>query len=951
MIRGQSGAAPGGAHLHTRVERVSHRVRTLRRGRGVAVLLGGLGVLSGSPAAAHAQGEGGLRGTVIDAVTRAPIAGARIAVLPGVRGAITDGLGRFAIRELRPGVYRVEVRAPGYAMDRRDSVQVLGDQTAVLAFVLRSQAVLLEGIVVAERPDVVLDPRVVATEHTVTAQDLRQLPVTTIEEAVALQPGVVGNSYRGGRAGEDLYIVDGMGFKNQLDAAGGTLGARIPPAAVEQATVVTNGFSARYGQALSGMVSVVTRDGPERPEARLTYETDRPLGDGADYGLDRIVATVGTPLVGRARFLAVVDGTARLDADPVNAPAPQDPLDPRAARPWLLPHNAGEQLDFFAKLTVPFGSRHLLRVLGTASDQRRLLFDPALKYALDRGPAEQTRGRLGFVHYQMASSPDSTNATIVDLRLGYFTKEALRAPLLALPSYTFGAFSLGGFDFAGADIARARDSVAAEQAVPGFTTPELATATPWGVPAFFYTDSPRGELAWNRFREGRARLDAYFGRGHDTDIRVGGEYVAQQVETFTRLEAFRPVAAGAPPARRSAFSPFSAAGYGELVHRWEDLTLTFGIRGDAFDARGAGQDALGGTRFTLSPRFAVSTALRNATVVASFGRFAQAPDFQYLVDAAFDDTLRTGRFRRGNPQLGFETATQYELRTRLRTSRHVALQIGAYVKRIDGLVASVPVGFDPDSAIFGNADYGTVRGIDATIEREAFDGLAVRVSYVLQDARATATNALDFYRRLRISPVGDTIIPAVVDFPLDYDQRHSIIAVVQGETPPAAPALLRGVEGGVVARWGSGLPYSQTNATGDTILGLPNSHRLPSQFQLDARLGKRFALGHLAVRAYVDVRNLTDRRNVVAVRRDNDVPQATDQQIAAAAQQAYAAHPEAIPYESPRYRPEADLDHNGVIAGSGELLPLYLRAAWDFLQPVFAYGAPRLFRLGVEVGF
>jgi hypothetical protein len=910
-----------------------------------------LAVLLGTPAVARAQGDGGIRGTVIDAVTRAPVAGARIAVLPGVRGAVTDGQGRFAIRELRPGVYRVEARAPGYAMDRRDSVQVLGDQTVVLDFVLRSQAVLMEGIVVAERPDVVLDPRVVATEHTVTAQDLRQLPVTTIEEAVALQPGVVGNSYRGGRVGEELYIVDGLGFKNQLDAAGGTLGVRIPPAAMEQATVVTNGFSARYGQALSGMVSVVTRDGPEHPEASLTYETDRPLGDGADYGLDRIVATVGTPLVGRARLLAVVDGTARLDADPVNAPAPQDPLDPRTARPWLLPHNAGEQLDLFGKLTIPFGSRHVLRVLATASDQRRLLFDPQLKYAPDRGPAEQIRGRLGFVHYQMASSPDSTNATILDLRVGYFTKEAIRAPLLAPPDYVFGAFSLGGFDFAGADVAHARDSVAAEQAVPGFATPELATATPWGVPAFFYTDSPRGELAWNRFREGRARLDVYFGRGHDTDIRVGGEYVAQHVETFTRLEAFLPVSQGAPAARGSAFAPFSAAGYGELVHRWEDLTLTFGIRGDAFDARGAGQEALGATKFTLSPRLAVSTALKGATVVASFGRFAQAPDFQYLVDAAFDDTLRTGRFRRGNPQLGFETATQYELRTRLRTSRHVSLQLGAYVKRIDGLVASVPVGFDPDSAIFGNADYGTVRGIDATLERELFDGFGVRVSYVLQDARATATNALDFYRRLRISPVGDTIIPAVIDFPLDYDQRHTIIAVVQGETPPRAPALLRGIGGGAVVRWGSGLPFSQTNATGDTILGLPNSHRLPSQFQLDARLGKRFTLRGLALRAYLDVRNLTDRRNVLAVRRDNGVPEATDQQITAAAQQAYAAHPEAIPYESPRYRPDADLDHNGLIVGPGELLPFYVRAARDFLQPVFAYGPPRLFRLGVEVGF
>jgi hypothetical protein len=915
------------------------------------LLLAVVAMLASGPGAALAQGEAAMRGTVIDAATRRPVAGAQVRVLPGARGAITDGQGRYVIRPLRPGRYRVEVRAPGYATDARDSVAVPADRTVVVDFVLRSQAVLLEGIVVAERPDVVLDPRVVATEHTVTAQDLRQLPVTTIEEAVAIQPGVVGNSFRGGRVGEELFIVDGMGVKNQLDASGGALGVQLPPAAMEQTTVITNGFSARYGQALSGMVSVVTRDGPDHREASLTYETDRPLPDGADYGLDRIVATVGGPLFGRARFLAVVDGTARLDADPVNAPAPQDPQDPRNTRPWLLPHDGGEQLNLFGKLTVPLGARHTLRVLGTASDQRQLLFDPQLKYATEQGPAQQVRGRLGLLHYQMASSPDSSNATVVDFRLGYFSKEAIRSPLLTTPDYLFGAFSFGGLDFAGADIARRGDSAAAEQAVPGFAAPELASSSPWGVPAFFYTASPRGELAWNRFREGRARLDAFFGRGRDTDIRVGGEYVAQHVETFTRLEAYLPVDLGAPAARTSAFSPFSAAAYGELVHRWDDLTVTLGLRGDAFNARGAGQQALGATKITVSPRFAVSTALERATVVASFGRFAQQPDFQYLVDAAFDDTLRTGRFRRGNPQLGFETATQYELRARVRASRHVAVQVGAYVKRIDGLVASVPVGLDPDSAIFGNADYGTVRGVDLTIEREAFDGVQVRLSYVLQDARATATDALDFYRRFRISPVGDTIIPAVVDFPLDYDQRHAIVGVVQGETPPRAPAWLRGIDGGVIARWGSGLPYSLTNATGDSLIGLPNSARLPSQFQLDARLAKGFAVGRLSFRAYVDVRNLTNRRNVVAVRRDNGSVSATNQQIEAAAQQAYAAHPEAIPYESPRYRPDADLDHNGLIAGPGELLPLYQRAARDYLQPLFAFGPPRLFRLGVELGF
>lgn len=900
--------------------------------------------------AAPAQVEGTLRGTVRDAMTGRGIPGAAVVVAPVARRALTDSLGRYALRILRPGRYRVAVRLVGYAPARQDSVEVRSGQATVVDFLLRAEAVPLAGILVEGQPDPVLDPRVVATARTITREDLRELPVTTVEEAVALQPGVVGGSYRGGRVGQELYIVDGLGVKNQLDAAGGALGLQIPTAALEEATVITNGFSARYGQALSGMVSVVTRDGPDSLEAGLSYETDRPLGDGGDYGLDRLVAMVGGPLAGGVTFLAVLDAGARLDADPVHAPAPADSLDPRFSRPWLLPHNSGERFDAFGKVVVPFGARHILRVSYAASAQRRLLFDPVVKYDPAQRAGQETSGRLALAHYQVGGSGDASGAGVVNLRVGLFEKEAVRSVLLADPAHRVGAFTFGNFAFAGRDLARARDSAAAEAPVAGFTAPALASTTPWGVPAFFTTAPTRGELAWNRYREARVRLDVFLGRGAATDVRAGGEYVAQRVETFARLEAYRPVPDGAPAARRSAFSPFSAGAYAELQQRWNDVTITAGVRGDAFDARGGGSDALGETRLALSPRLSVATVLDRATVVASIGRFVQPPDFQYLTDAAFDDTLRTGRFRRGNAALGFETATQAELQLRLRASPATAVRVGAYLKRLDGLVASVPVGLDPDSAVFGNADFGTVRGLEVVVEREAGNGIGARVSYVFQDAQATATNALDFYRRLRISPGGDTIIPAVVAFPLDFDRRHAVVAVVQGRTPPSAPGLLRRLQAAVVGQWGTGLPYSRTTPDGDSLLGLPNSHRLPSHWTVDARVSKGFAIGRLRARAYLDVRNVTNHRNVVAVRRDTGSPAAGDLQIATLAAQAYAARPAAIPYESPAYRPDADLDGNHLLEGD-ELLSLYERAARDFLQPLFAFGPPRLVRLGVQLEF
>src|SRR5205823_13998086 len=171
----------------------------------------------------------------------------------------------------------------------------------------------------------------------------------------------------------------------------------------------------------------------------------------------------------------------------------------------------------------------------------------------------------------------------------------------------------------------------------------------------------------------------------------GGEVSRQQVRTFQRVLGYLPVGDSVPPAAASTFSPTSAAGYVEGQLHGEDFVLSLGVRYDQFDPGGGIPGSTVGARPSLNPRFAFSTVLKGATVVASWGRFSQTPDFQYLVDAAFDDTTRTGRFRRGNPDLGFEGAWQYEFSVRGRPSSRTSLRVNTYIKRLEGLVASVPL--------------------------------------------------------------------------------------------------------------------------------------------------------------------------------------------------------------------------------------------------------------------
>lgn len=902
-----------------------------------------------------AQTEGAVTGRVREAGAGRPLGGAQVLVDDRV-GAVTDTAGVYRVRAVRTGWHRVAARLIGYRGVILDSVFVRAGATLTADFALEPSAVELAPVVVTVPLDELLDPLATSSEQRISAEDLRDLPVSSLEEAIALSAGSVGQSYRGGRLGEESFILDGLGVKNQLDAASGGLGLRIPPDLLGEASLVTNGFSARYGQALSGLVNVVTRDPGEHWDGRSAIETDRPFGGSLDHGLDRLALRAGGPVAGGVGLVAAVDVAGRLDDDPVNAPPPDSPLDPRTRQPHLLPHNGGEQWNGAGKLVVPVAPGAVLRVLGIHSEEQLLLYDPAYKYALDFAPAQRLRGDLVSGHLQLRTRPAASFPVIVDLRGGRFVREFVRGQLDGPVDYKVGAITGSRLHVVGEDLARTLNRSA--DPIAGLVQPGLSDATPWGVPAFFLSGGSRGDLGWNRFGETRLQVDATYGGLRQVDLYVGGQLTAQQVRTYQRALGFLPAGDTVPPAAVSAFSPRSVAGYVEAQTRVADIAVSAGVRYDQFDARTDQAGLSRGAERAVSPRFAVSTVLQGATFVASYGRFTQAPDYQFLVDAAFDDTTRTGRFRRGNPDLGFEHANQYEFSVRVRPREGVALRFGVYQKRLTGLVASVPLGVNPDSTIFRNADAGTVRGLELLAERELRNGYGFRLAYTLQDAKATSTDPFLLNRLLVVDPqTGDTIRPARAEFPLDFDQRHTLTVIVRGKAPEAGPRILgvrpiAGVEGAVIVRARSGLPFSLTDTlVTDSSVGVPNGSRLPWTSTVDLLVRRPFRVGRIAGGVYLDIRNLLNRRNVAAVRRDTGEPRPDNAALDRLAEAAYAAHPETIPYESARYRKDADLNGDGYLAGREELFPLYVAAARDFTQPLFAYGPPRLARVGVELRF
>ncbi|HEY8061494.1 MAG TPA: TonB-dependent receptor [Gemmatimonadales bacterium] len=905
-----------------------------------------------------AQSTGGIIGKVIDATNEHPVRGVQVRLDGGRYGTTTDTVGEYRIRGVQAGVHVLEVTYPGYRPERREGIEVQAGDYTRADVRLAPLAVQLAELRAVGVQDPVLDPLATATEQRITADQLRRLPITNLQDAIAMQAGVVGESFRGGRPGEQAFVLDGFGIKNQLDAStNGSSAIQIPPDLITGASLVTNGYSARYGQAISGVVDVTTRDGGDVWRGRAAYETDRPLSGGADHGIDRMVLQADGPIGHRIKAVGIIDLNAQLDGDPSSAPAPTDTLDPRSTSPYPLPHNSTETWTVGGKLTVPFTSRVVGRLFGLATTQQAYLYSPAYKYDANFAPGSRTDGKLLTGHLQLLPPTQSARPLFGDLRIGYTDKSFVRGTVAA-PDYAFGGFTGKRLHILDEDIAKRQDTISTRAALPDFGTPQFSSNSPWGVPGFFLTGASSGELAWNEFSEFRTQLDATLGLGAHVDMYFGGMYAAQRVKTFERVLAYQPVGGTIPPPTASNFSPGLSGAYVEAQARAGDLGFTAGVRYDGFTPGAVLANTTLHARSTLSPRVAVSTVVSGATFVASLGKFSQPPDLQYLVDASFDDTTRTGRFRQGNPNLGFESAMQYELSARIRLPSGASLKINIYDKHLDGLVASVPINVNPDSSIFTNADIGTVTGAEVIVERELHDGWGARVSGVVQRAEATVSNGFTIYDQTHIDPnTHDTIVASRFQFPLDYDRRLALIAVVTGEISPRGGPMVAGLrpfaglQMSAVGRYSSGLPYTRTNFAGDSLVGPVNGSRLPGQYSIDALFRRPIRIGKFNGGLYLDMRNLLNTLNQTAVRRETGTPYPDSTTLKTLAMQAYQANPNPIPFESPRYRRWADLNGDGLIAGQTELLPLYTRAAVDFTWPIFIYGPPRLVRFGMELLF
>ena len=218
---------------------------------------------------------GKVSGRVTDAVTGEPLPGVNVMLVGTSLGAATELDGSYYILNVPPGFHTLRFLFIGYQEMRVENIMVNIDRTTHQDISM-SFAVLEAGevvVVTAEAPIVEADK----TESSVhlQARDLEALPVEGLRNVMEMTPGVNRNadgtmSIRGGGAYEINYSINGiksMTTNTGVPAYGtGTKSDNswkmdVNPLAIAQMEIISGGFNAEYGNAQSGVVKVVSKEG------------------------------------------------------------------------------------------------------------------------------------------------------------------------------------------------------------------------------------------------------------------------------------------------------------------------------------------------------------------------------------------------------------------------------------------------------------------------------------------------------------------------------------------------------------------------------------------------------------------------------------------------------------------------------------------------------------------
>jgi outer membrane receptor protein involved in Fe transport len=859
---------------------------------------------------------GKIVGKITDKGTQEPLYGANIVILGTEWGASSDEAGHFFINNVPPGVYTLRGMMIGYRGQDLVDVLIKTDLTTEVNIALDFSTIEGEIVtVVAQRP--LVDKDITAKRSIMSGADIAEKsPVTTVDDALATQAGFVedenGNLHlRGGRSGEVSYYVDGILVK---DPIGGGLGAGIDINSVSELSILTGGFNAEYGEAMSGIVNITTKDGGRKLEGKFQYDSDilnespyqqkdwlleSPLVDGLneEEELEYLDAvryysseddSVG---ISRYKHMSVLDHPYVEDkilipvlgrfSGSLSGPIPLLKKISFFASGFhdnhnsYLPNGYTIENQLFGKLTYKFSSTMSLAINSQITSRYNMGYSHYYKYI----PPE-TNELTDSLNYNSKLRGEQDLTSVETNRMVVTWKHALS-------SKTFYTLHFQ-------QLKRHADQNIPDKNVP--YDPESGALI--DTVASEYTKMSYIFGTESDFRGGDAR---FWYREETTTLNVKGD-ITSQVTPVHQLKAgfdlkqhdlFRHALSdpwpGAFRHRPELYDrqPQETAFYFQDKMEFDFMVLNLGLRYDALMVNDQYWSDIGdiqetvsvdngdGTttsafqfkemndvplRYKISPRIGLAHVVTDKLVFHfSYGHFFQNPDFYHLYrnDNSLANMEESDAII-GNPGLKPQKTVAFEFGGKYQVSDNLALDFSSFYKDIRDLTSTKYYSRQPyNYTVYINEDYARIQGFDISVKHRAgrFINSSVHYTYSLAQGSGSDPLAGYYFRE------GDAHLRPKREFYLDFDRAHDFSANVDLRFPDSyriRPLANFGIN--VLYQMASGLPYTPSYS-GALSIDI-NSERKAATNSLDMRIDKAFVFGGNRMVIYLKGTNMLDHLNV-----------------------------------------------------------------------------------------
>ncbi len=810
---------------------------------------------------------GKIAGTVTDAKTGEKLVGVSVSIEGTTLGAATDIDGRYFIINVQPGTYTVKASAIGYTPIVESNVVVHADLTTEIDLGMQQQAVGLPEVrIVAQRPLIQKD--VTASTVTMTSQQIRTLPVQNLQEILAVQSGVVedaggGFHLRGGRSDETVFVVNGVEVNDLYSGGFGNID--LNSSSVQEMQTITGAFNAEYGNSESGIINITTKRAPDHFQGRVTaymgdYVSNRtdvfpainvidpfndkdaelslggpvPLIKNMKIQFDGRLFNTGGYLYGYERYRVnpPVDTVA---SDPYNfggyAVAP-DTTNPNFMKRVSLNHS--NEQDFSANLSYSILPTLNLNLSTVWSNRDYQVYNHRMMFVPDGLPQLNTHSNLVTAQLTYTFSP----STFADLQGAYYYQ---RFREYVYPNYMDSLyitppiyFSYGYIRLGTLDYWLFRDQT--KWQLKGDVTSQIGDHNL--VKAGF-------ELKPYRFYYNDYTPSAYI-----PDLLNNNPNIIYFHNYFQRY-------------------PFEGDAFVQDKLEFKSIIVNIGLRYDYFkpdaemlvdQANPFGAKKPVGPSYQFSPRLGVSYPITESSVMYfSYGHFFQVPPYS-LIYTNPNFLIESGRPTQnllGGGNLKPEKTVTYEMGFKQSFEDMFALDASIYFKNIQNLTGTRLVGTTAAGDEYFqivNRDYGDVKGINISLSKRHVGIVGFSISYTYQVAEGKASDPeAEFIAIANKQPVNNQLVP------LDWDQRHTLTGTMDfGEQD--------NWNIGLVARYGSGLPYTPTDEKGEIIQGqLENSARMPATFSVDLYATKDIKVAGVSGQLFLRIYNLLDNLNPVVV--------------------------------------------------------------------------------------